>query len=70
MKILKLDENFSIKQGLYDLRRDPGERYDLQNQFPDIVKDLLALADKAREDLGDDILKVQGKNRREPGRRD
>ncbi len=63
----KVDENFPVKQSLYDLRRDPGERYDVQNQFPDIVKSLQTLADKAREDLGDDILKVPGKNRREPG---
>jgi arylsulfatase len=48
--------------------RDPGERYDLQNQFPEIVKSLQVIADKAREDLGDDILKVEGKNRREVGR--
>jgi arylsulfatase A-like enzyme len=66
----KVDENFPIKQGLYDLRRDPGERYDLQNQFPEKVKELNALAEKAREDLGDDILKVQGKNRREAGRKE
>jgi arylsulfatase A-like enzyme len=63
----KVDENFPVKSGLYDLRRDPGERYDVQNQFPEIVKELQALADKAREDLGDDILKAEGKNRREAG---
>jgi len=63
----KADENFPVKQALFDLRRDPGERYDVQNQFPEIVKELLALADKAREDLGDDILKAEGKNRREAG---
>ncbi len=64
----KVNERAEVKAGLYDLRRDPGERYDLQNQFPEIVKSLQALADKAREDLGDDILKVEGKNRREAGR--
>jgi len=64
----KVNENYAIKGGLYDLRRDPGERYDLQNQFPDIVKQLLALANKAREDLGDAIVKAEGKNRREAGR--
>ncbi len=63
----KVNENAPVKQGLYDLRRDQGERYDLQNQFPDIVKSLQELADKAREDLGDDILKVEGKNRRPIG---
>jgi len=63
----KADENFAVKQGLYDLRRDPGERYDVQNQYPEIVKALQSLADIAREDLGDDILKAEGKNRREAG---
>jgi arylsulfatase A-like enzyme len=63
----KVNENFPITQGLYDLRRDPGERYDVQNQFPEIVKALQSLVEKAREDLGDDIAKVPGKNRREAG---
>ena len=63
----KVDENFAVKQGLYDLRRDPGERYDVQNQFPDIMKALQTLADKAREDLGDGLAKMPGKNRREAG---
>ena len=66
----KVNENAEVKAGLYDLRRDPGERYDVQNQYPEIVKSLQALADKAREDLGDDILKVEGKNRRAIGRID
>lgn len=66
----KVNERAEVKAGLYDLRRDPGERYDLQNQFPEIVKSLQALADKAREDLGDEILKVEGKNRRAVGRID
>ena len=66
----KTNENSPVQSALYDLRRDPGERYDVQNQFPDIVKELQVLADKAREDLGDDILKIPGKNRREPGRRE
>jgi len=63
----KVDENSPVKQALYDLRRDPGERYDVQNQYPEIVKALQSLADIAREDLGDDILKAEGKNRREAG---
>ncbi|MFC4870415.1 sulfatase [Negadavirga shengliensis] len=52
---------------LYDLRRDPGERYDVKDTYPDIVTRLLELADSAREDLGDDITGVEGKNRRPPG---
>jgi arylsulfatase len=63
----QVDENFAIEQALFDLRRDPGERYDVQKEFPDVVNELLKLADKAREDLGDDILDKPGSNRRPIG---
>jgi arylsulfatase len=53
---------------LYDLRRDPGERYDVKALYPEIVESLSKLADQAREELGDEIMKVEGKNRRQPGR--
>lgn len=53
---------------LYDLARDPGERYDVQQQHPDIVKDLLLLAELARKDLGDDLTGREGSGRRPPGR--
>ncbi len=62
------DENYSIKEGLYDLRRDPGEQYDVKDYYPEVVAVLKKLADDARIDLGDDILNVKGQNRREPGR--
>jgi arylsulfatase len=59
----------TIKTGLelYDLRRDPGERYNVIDQYPEIVQDLEALASQAREDLGDDLTGFEGKNRRPPG---
>ncbi|MEK6478831.1 sulfatase [Catalinimonas sp. 4WD22] len=53
---------------LYDLRRDPGERYDVQNTYPEIVAELQKIADEARQDLGDDLQNIEGKNVREPGR--
>lgn len=62
------NENFAHEEGLYDLRRDPGERFDVKEYYPDVVADLKKLAEEAREDLGDDIQKVPGKNRREPGK--
>ena len=49
---------------LYDLRRDPGEWYDVAEVYPEKVKELEALAEKARQDLGDDITKAPGANRR------
>ena len=60
--------NVSIKEAeLYDLRRDPGERYNVASMYPDIVKDLQLLADEARKDLGDAITKNTGTNRRKAG---
>ncbi len=52
---------------LYDLRRDPGEWYDVAAYYPEKVKELEALAEKARQDLGDDITKAPGINRRKAG---
>lgn len=64
----EVNENFQIEEGLYDLRRDPGERYDVKAYYPEIVSELKKLADEARIELGDDIQNVEGKNRRMPGR--
>lgn len=52
---------------LYDLRRDPGEWYDVAGTYPEKVKELEALAEKARKDLGDDITNSPGANRRKAG---
>jgi arylsulfatase A-like enzyme len=52
---------------LYDLRRDPGEWYNVAEYYPEKVKELEALAEKAREDLGDDITNRPGANRRKIG---
>lgn len=53
---------------LYDMRRDPGERYDVKEMYPAIIAELNKIADIARKDLGDDILHLAGENVREPGR--
>lgn len=52
---------------LYDLRRDPGERYNVIEMYPEVVKELQKIAEKAREDLGDNLTKNPGKNRRSIG---
>jgi arylsulfatase A-like enzyme len=63
--------NLEIMQNeLYDLRRDPGERYNVADYNPDTLKELLVLAEQARKDLGDDITKNPGTNRRKAGRID
>ncbi len=61
-------ENHPFPKALYNLARDPGERYNVLEQNPDIVSELEKVADAAREDLGDDIQKKEGKNRRPSGR--
>ncbi|CAL1516797.1 sulfatase [Chitinophaga sp. MM2321] len=55
---------------LYDMRRDPGERYDVKDQNPEIVATLTTIADAARSDLGDKLMNIKGANVREPGRVD
>lgn len=55
------------KPELYDLRRDPGERYDIITQQPEAAKRLMEIADEMRKDLGDDLTRVKGTGRRQPG---
>jgi arylsulfatase len=61
-------ENIMMAEALYDLRRDPGEQYDVKANFPEIVKELKALAEEARADLGDDLQKIEGANKRLAGK--
>lgn len=53
-----------VSLALYDLAHDPGERYDVQELYPDMVQRLQAIADEARDDLGDDLTGHPGRNRR------
>jgi arylsulfatase A len=53
---------------LYDLQTDIGEQHNVAKQHPDVVKRLQALAERARDDLGDSLTGRDGKNRRPPGR--
>jgi len=52
---------------LYDLRRDPGERYDVQKQYPEVMDELMQVVEAARLDLGDDITGHAGTGRRPIG---
>jgi len=53
---------------LYDLGNDVGETKDVSAEHQDIVARLEKLAQAAREDLGDTLTKLRGKNVRPPGK--
>ena len=56
------------EMALYDLRRDPGERYNVIAQYPEKKAELLKLGEKARQDLGDNLTNQEGANRRPIGK--
>jgi arylsulfatase len=57
-----------IPAALYDLRQDIAEQNDVSAQHPTMVRWLAAKADRIREDIGDSVTGVTGKNARPPGR--
>ncbi|MDR2037027.1 MAG: sulfatase [Bacteroidales bacterium] len=63
----KAIENHPVDMALYNMRRDPGERYDVQAQYPEVVAELMKIVEEARMDLGDDLTGNPGKNRRPIG---
>ena len=56
------------KPELYDLRRDPGERYNVIGQYPQEVIKLMKIAEDMREKLGDNLTRKKGTARRNPGK--
>lgn len=62
----KLKKTMLEAPELYDLRRDPGERYNVYDMYPEVVQRLMEVAESYREDLGDDLTHRKGKNRRKP----
>lgn len=52
----------NVKMALYNLTHDPGEVYDVQQQYPEMVQKIMLYAEQAREDLGDDLTNRKGKN--------
>lgn len=60
-------ENTPVAKALYDLRRDPTEAYDVKAQYPAVVAELEALAEAARQDLGDDLQQRKGTGVRPAG---
>ncbi|MDT8299909.1 MAG: sulfatase-like hydrolase/transferase [Sedimentisphaerales bacterium] len=61
-------EQDKIGLSLFNLEKDIGEQNNVSAQYPDVVKRLLSLAEKMRQELGDSSKKIKGSSRREPGR--
>lgn len=59
---------FNTGLELYDLENDIGERNNLADTYPEIVKAMAARADNARSELGDQLTGVKGNGIRPPGR--
>ena len=57
-----------IELSLFDLETDPGETRNVAAAHADVVKQLLAIAEQARDDLGDSLTKRTGHNVRAPGK--
>jgi arylsulfatase A-like enzyme len=56
-----------LELSLYNLQSDPAEQTNLATAHPDIVQRLSALAQTARNDLGDSLQNITGTGLREPG---
>lgn len=50
----------TVKLALYDLAIDPGETLDRKEMHADVVAELTAIADKYRDELGDDLTQRKG----------
>lgn len=61
------DRRVEVGYSLFDLSRDPGERYDVKEFHPEVVEVLKKIADGYRKELGDRLTGVDGENRRAPG---
>jgi len=60
-------QQIEMSAGLYNLRRDPGERYDVAAYNPEIVSELEEIAQQARDDLGDQLKNIESTGHRECG---
>ena len=61
---VKYEMNLIDKNELYNLNDDPQERFNVYDKFPEIAKKMEKLADDARDELGDNLLGIKGKENR------
>ena len=59
--------NQKIGLALFDVEADVGETNNVAARFPEVVARLQAIAEQAREDLGDSLTKRKGQNLRPAG---
>ena len=57
-----------IELSLFDLEADVGETANVAEGHPELVEQLMALIEQARDDLGDSLTDREGRNVRPPGR--
>jgi arylsulfatase A-like enzyme len=56
-----------VPLSLFDLEQDIGETTNVADQRPEVVRRLMTFVDRARADLGDSLIKLEGKNVRPAG---
>jgi arylsulfatase A len=62
------DGKTKIPQQLFNLEVDIGETTDVSDQYPNVVRRLMAYVEEMREDLGDALVDRPGRNRRPCGK--
>ena len=53
---------------LYDLSKDPSETIDVSGVYPEIVSEMIRLANEMRDELGDSLTNKKGTGNRSPGK--
>ncbi|KIC95878.1 arylsulfatase [Flavihumibacter solisilvae] len=59
--------SIEVKQALYDLSTDPGEDRDVQDLYPEVVRELIQVANRYRSELGDGLTNTVGQGVRQAG---